>query len=148
MSRSLAREDAFKLIFEMEVTDISADDALEYLFTTVAKTNEMWAQKFINASNRKYIDCVVRGIGENKALLNEKIEPCLKDWTINRISKVNLAVLHLALFEIFFVEDIPNKVSVSEAVLLAKKYAGSESASFVNGVLGTVMNSLEETEEN
>lgn len=147
MSRALAREDAFKLVFEMEITDISAEEAISYLLDTVDKTNEMWAQEFVSASNRKYIETIVRGIESKREYLIEKIEPTLKDWTISRISKVNLAILQLAVYEMIFEEDIPLKVSVNEAVQLAKKYAGKEAASFVNGVLGTLINSLEAEKE-
>lgn len=143
MSRTLAREDAFKLVFEMELTQITADEAVKYLFDTVEKTNEMWSQEFISSGNRKYIETVVKGIEEKKSLLNELIEPTLKGWTINRLSKVNLAILQLAAYEIMFMEDIPAKVSANEAVELAKKYAGNDSSSFINGVLGTLIKSAE-----
>ena len=143
MSRSLAREDAFKLIFEMEITNISAKEAIAYLYETVEKHNEMWAQEFISASNRKYIEDIVNGVSENRDELISKIEPTLKDWTISRISKVNLSILKLAMYEICYIDDIPAKVSVNEAVVLAKKYAGKEAASFINGVLGTLIKSIE-----
>jgi len=139
MSRALAREDAFKLIFEMEITKISADDAIAYLYNTVNKTNEMWAQDFVSASNRKYIESVVKGVEEKRDEILSKIEPTLKDWTLSRISKVNLAILELAAYEIFYNDDIPEKVSASEATQLAKKYAGKEASSFINGVLGTLI---------
>lgn len=143
MSRALAREDAFKLIFEMEITKISADDAIAYLYDTVNKTNEMWAQEFINASNRRYIESVVKGVEAKHDYLIPEIVHTLKDWTIERISKVNLSILLLAIYEIHFIDDIPNKVSANEAVKLAKEYGGKEAASFVNGVLGTIIKSLE-----
>jgi len=143
MSRSLAREDAFKLVFEMEVTGVSAEYAVNYLFDTVNKTNEMWAQEFVSAPNRKYIETIVTGVSEKEQEIIKKIEPTLKDWTISRISKVNLSILKLAVFEILYMDDIPGKVSASEAVLLAKKYAGKDDASFVNGVLGTIIGNTE-----
>lgn len=139
MSRALAREDAFKLVFEMEITKISADEALSYLLDTVTKSNEMWAQDFISASSRKYIETIVRGVEEKQDFLISAIEPTLKDWTISRISKVNLAILKLAAYELYYMDDIPDKVSVNEAVQLAKKYAGKDAASFINGVLGTII---------
>lgn len=148
MSRSLAREDAFKLIFEMEITDVTADDAIKYLFETVNNSNEMWAQEFVSASNKKYIENVVRGVNEKADELTEIIEPTLKDWTIKRISKVSLTILKLAAYEIYFIEDIPVKVSANEAVMLAKKYAGKEESSFVNGVLGTIIENFESSKEN
>lgn len=143
MSRALAREDAFKLIFEMEITKISADDAIKYLYDTVNRTNEMWAQEFINASNRSYIESVVNGVERERGLLIPEISSTLKEWTIERISKVSLSILLLAAYEIHFFEDIPYKVSANEAVKLAKKYAGREETSFINGVLGTIIKSLE-----
>ena len=143
MSRALAREDAFKLIFEMKISDISACDAIEYLYKTAQKSNEMWAQDFVSATSRKYIENVVHGVEEKEEELNQIIECKLKDWTLQRISKVNLALLQLAIYEIKFIEDIPYKVSASEATLLAKKYGGNESGAFINGVLGAVINDLE-----
>ena len=147
MSRALAREDAFKLVFEMAVTNVSADEAINYLFETVDKKNEMWAQDFINAANRAYIKELVKGIEEKEDELNALITPTLKDWTIARIAKVNLAILQLAVYEIYYIEDIPHKVSVNEAITLAKKYAGKESASFINGVLGTLLDSIENSQK-
>lgn len=139
MSRAFAREDAFKLVFEMEITKIDSESAISYLYETVDKKNEMWAQEFVSAPNRKYIEEIVRGVEGKCDFLIEIITPTLKDWTISRISKVNLALLKIAVYEIYFIDDIPEKVSVNEAVKLAKTYGGKESASFVNGVLGTVL---------
>ena len=143
MSRAFAREDAFKLVFEMEITKIDSESAISYLYETVDKKNEMWAQEFVSAPNRKYIEEIVRGVEGKCDFLIEIITPTLKDWTISRISKVNLALLKIAVYEIYFIDDIPEKVSVNEAVKLAKTYGGKESASFVNGVLGTVLTNKE-----
>lgn len=147
MSRTLAREDAFKLIFEMELTDISAREALDYLYDTAENTNEMWAQQSVSAANKAYLEKIVSGIEEKKDYLNEKIAPLLKKWTLNRLSKVNLSSLKLAFFEIEFMEDIPYKVTANETVKIAKKYGGDESGAFVNGVIGTYLNSLDKKGE-
>lgn len=148
MSRKLAREDAFKLVFEMEITGITSDEAIKYLYDTVNKTNEMWAQEFVSAANRKYIESVVCGVEEKKDELISKIEPTLKGWALSRVSKVNLAILKLAIYEILYIDDIPEKVSASEAVVLAKKYAGKDDASFVNGILGTIISEKQSAEGN
>ena len=141
MSRTLAREDAFKLIFEMELTDISAREALDYLYETADNNNEMWSQEKVSDASKKYLERIISGIEENKEYLNEKISPMLKKWTLDRISKVNLAVLRLAFFEIEFMSDIPHKVTANETVKIAKKYGGEESGAFVNGVIGTLLKS-------
>ena len=135
MSRALAREDAFKLVFEMKISDISADDALSYLYKTVEKSNEMWAQDFVSVASRKYIEGVVKGIEEKEEEINAIIEGKLKDWTIQRISKVNLAILQLSIYEIKYMESIPFKVSVDEAVSMARKYSTEKSGKYVNGIL-------------
>ena len=141
MSRTLAREDAFKLVFEMEITGISADEALDYLFDSVDSANEMWAQKSISEAGKEYLISVVRGVEGKRELISEKISPMLKKWTIDRLSKVNLSVLLLAFFEIENMEDIPHKVTANECVKIAKKYGGDESGAFVNGVIGTLLKS-------
>ena len=99
MSRSLAREDTFKLIFEMEISKISAEEAISYLYDSVKKNNEMWAQEFVSSSNKKYIESVVNGVETMRDELLKKIEPTLNGWTIDRIAKVNLAILLLSVYE-------------------------------------------------
>jgi transcription antitermination protein NusB len=70
-----------------------------------------------------------------------------KGWKINRISKVDLSILRLSIYEISFMDDIPFNVSVNEAVELAKKYSGEDSGSFINGILGKVTKAQAEPAE-
>ena len=63
----------------------------------------------------------------------------LKNWSISRIAKIDLAILRLAIYEIKYVDSIPEKVSINEAVELAKMYGNNDSKSFVNGVLAKVI---------
>ena len=143
MSRTLAREDAFKLIFEMIVSENDVEDIISYLCETVDKENDMWAQKNISEENLKYIKGVVHGVKDNISQIDDLIKSKLNKWTIDRISKINLAILRLSVYEIMFNESIPDKVAVNEAVELAKKYGGEESRSFINGVLGNIINDKE-----
>lgn len=69
----------------------------------------------------------------------KKIKGNLKNWKIERLSKVDLSILRLCTYELKFEEDIPNRVSVNEAIELAKKYSGEKSATFINGVLGKMI---------
>lgn len=144
LSRALAREDAFKLIFEMKTPGKDAMMAIDYLYSSVDKKNDMWAQEFISAPNRKYIKEIVSGVVEKEEEINDLIKAKLKNWTIERISKVNLSILQLAVYEILYLEDIPCKVSANEAVKLAKKYGTEESGSFINGVLGAIITDITE----
>ena len=139
MSRTNAREDAFKMIFEMRLTGIRPEEVIAYLCETASPENEMWAQEEVTRENLAYIQAVVCGVWEHTAEINAVISPRLKKWDIDRISKVDLSILQLAVYEIEYLEDIPPKVSVNEAVNIAKKYGGSTSAPFINGVLGAVL---------
>ncbi len=138
MSRTLAREDAFKLIFEMRTSNKSPESIIAYLCETAQENNEMWAQESVSRENMDYIQAVVNGIEDNTTEINEKISSKLRKWTIERLSKVNLALLQLGVYELLYMDDVPDKVAINEAVELAKKYGGEESGAFVNGVLGAI----------
>ena len=68
--------------------------------------------------------------------LDNRFSPFLKRWTKDRLPKVDLTILRLAVFEMFFIEEVPKSVAISEAVLLCKKFSSEESRSYINAVLG------------
>ena len=86
-----------------------------------------------------YIKTVFGGVYENLKEIDSLIESNLSGWKLDRISKVSLAVLRLAIYEIKFMEDIPVSATINEAVELAKKYAAENEYSFVNGVLSSIV---------
>ena len=79
------------------------------------------------------------GISNNRLAIDEKIKSHLKDWDFNRINKVDLAILRLAIYEICYIDDIPCKVSINEAVELSKAFGEESSSSFVNGILAEII---------
>ena len=93
----------------------------------------------------EYTRKLVSGVEENIEKLDEHISAKLKGWKMNRISKVALTVLRMAVFEMLFVDDVPVSVSINEAVELTKEFAAPSDASFVNGVLGSVAKELEQS---
>ena len=130
LTRSQARCEAFKLIFELE----QHIDELDFLFDNLVEE----LPEAITAM--QYISGVVSGVAERYEELCGTIEENLKTgWTISRISKVSKAILLLAIYEIKYVADVPEKVAVNEAVELAKAFDEPTSASFVNGVLAGVL---------
>ena len=131
MNRSEAREYAFKMVYGLEVQkDFSREQ-----FELFMENTEIKEKAAIN-----YLEEVFDGIEKNKETILELISQNLKkDWTIQRISKVNLAILEIAIFEIKYTE-IPFKVAINEAVELAKKYGDEAAPIFVNGVLASVVN--------
>ena len=130
MNRSLSRELVFKLLYELEV---QKENQLEQIDLYI-ENNEIKDKKTI-----EYLKEIVNGIKENREIIESLISKNLKkDWSIDRISKVNLAILKLAIYEIEYM-DLPYKVGINEAVELAKKYGDDGSKQFVNGVLASVV---------
>lgn len=130
MNRTLSRELVFKLLYELEV---QKDNQIEQVDLYI-ENNEIQDKKVIS-----YIREIVSGIKENKEEIESLISKNLKkDWSIDRISKVNLAILKLAIYEIKYM-DLPYKVGINEAVELAKKYGDDGSKQFVNGVLASIV---------
>ncbi len=134
MSRKQAREDSFKMVFEAVIMKTPADELLEMFYDTV-EDGDVWELKKVSNHDRIYIESVIRGIEEHREEINEKISPFLKNWTIERIARVSLAVMQLAAYEILYVDDVPPGVAVNEAVDLAKKYGADDAPAFVNGVM-------------
>lgn len=131
MNRSEIREEAFKLIYSLE---IQKKEPIEEQIELYIQSNDIDNKKAI-----EYIEDAVNGIENNKEVITEKIEKNLKqDWKIDRISKVDLAILKLAIYEIKY-KDIPFKVVINEAVELAKKYGEDNSKNFVNGILASIV---------
>ena len=131
MTRKLAREEAFILIFEKELNDSSLDEILDL------------AEQVREIKPDQYVKNVFFGVFENLDKIDGIISKNAVGWSINRITKTSLAVLRLAIYEIEFVEDIPVSVSINEAVELTKKYSTKEDSSFVNGILSTVAKAKE-----
>lgn len=158
MSRKLAREIAFKIVFSNnfqfedvetlntnETEDLRKTQLLENLIED--RTSEEDTKNVnddISSEDKKYIAEVTQGIAEKIEELDEKIKPYLKGWTMDRIAKTDLAILRLAVYEIFYREDIPYKVSINEAVELAKAFCDDSSPAFINGVLAGVVGSISE----
>ena len=131
MNRSTIRENAFKLIYSLEIQKVEdIQDQIELYF----ESNNIKDQEAKN-----YIEDAITGIEKHQEEILKDIEMNLKDdWKLSRISKMDLAILKLAIYEIKF-SDVPYKVSINEAVELAKKYGEDKSKNFVNGVLASIV---------
>ena len=133
MTRREAREQAFVLVFEKNFSNESVEDIL-----AMAKETRDFTE-----DNDGYVVNAFTGVYDNVDELDNIIsENLTSGWNINRISKVSLAVLRLAIYEMKFMSDIPVAVSIDEAVELCKTYSVVDDAAFVNGVLGTVAKGL------
>ena len=127
MTRKQAREEAFILIFEKLFSDSTTKEILEL------------AGEVRDLEPDEYIEEVFFGVFDNVEEIDNIISETAKGWKLSRLSKTALSVLRLAIFEIKYFDEIPVSVSINEAVELCKKYATQEEASFVNGILSTVV---------
>ena len=131
MTRSEIREAAFKLIYSLEIQKV---EDLEEAIELYIESNDI-----TNKSEIEYIKDAVLGIEKNKDKIEKKIKEHLKsDWKIERISKMDLSILKLAIYEIKY-KELPFKVVINEAVELAKKYGEDSSKNFVNGILASIV---------
>lgn len=128
MQRSVSREKAFLLLFEHVFNGYS----LSKILSIKAKFSETGYA--LDPFSRDLFNGVVL----NEAKIDAMIESCAKRWSKDRLSKVSLCILRIAIYEIMFREDIPDNVSANEAVNLAKKYGTDFEYTFVNGILGTI----------
>ncbi len=136
MNRSEIREQAFKLIYSFEIQKKEGQKQLEEAINLYIATNELTDKNAID-----YIKDAVYGIEKNKKDILNDIEENLKEsWKISRISKIDLSILKLAIYEIKY-KDLPFKVVINEAVELAKKYGEESSKNFINGILASIVNS-------
>lgn len=135
MNRSAIRENAFKLIYSLEIQQLeNIEEQIELFF----ESNNIKEEEA-----KKYISDVIIGIKENKDKILKDIEKNLKEgWKISRISKMDLSILKLAIYEIKH-SEVPYKVAINEAVELAKKYGEDKSKNFVNGILASIVKEME-----
>jgi N utilization substance protein B len=126
MSRRESREKAFMLLYQLEIQKGGDDSQIS------AFINE----RDVSETEVEYLTFLVRGVRSQRDELDKLFTPFLKRWTKDRLPKIDLTILRLAAFEMFFIPDMPKNVAISEAVLLCKKYSSEESRSYINAVLG------------
>lgn len=115
-----------KLLYEKEIAGEHHEESLLALIDEFK----------LNDNDKKYIKEILFSMDKEQSKIDAYIEKYAKGWTVDRMSKVDLAILRLAMYEILYKEEIPYSVSINEAVELAKKYSNEKSSSFINGILG------------
>jgi N utilization substance protein B len=131
MTRRKSRETAFTILFEQMFTE----EKIEVIVEQAKECRDLKVSSFV------YRIC--NGVEENKEEIENIISKYSSTWTVKRITKVSLTILKIAVFELKFLPDVPVNVSVSEAVDIAKIYGGKDDASFVNGVLSSIVKDKE-----
>ena len=119
--------------------------ALEYLYQwfllnseVCQSTNDFLAEKEIDNETGKYAELLIDGVLENKSKIDELISAVAKNWSIDRMIIIDRVILSIGTFEMVYLADVPNRVSINEAIELAKKYSTVKSFAFVNGLLDQI----------
>lgn len=133
MSRIETREHAVIFVYQ---STFKSEQTFDEQYDQYVELNE------IVKEDEEYFKKITMGVMSSQTVLEEKISQFLKKWTINRLPKMDVAILEVATYEILFCDDIPTSVSINEAVKLSKKYGAEESSSYVNGVLSSLEKSL------
>jgi len=135
MSRKLAREAAMKLIYQKDMTQQQEVD--EYIF------KEMIADYKLTIKDLDYVRLVLKELETNRSEIDQHIVSYTKDWTFERLARVDLAIMRLAICEMIYLDAIPRSVSINEAVELAKKFSDGKAGSYINGILASIFQNLE-----
>ena len=127
MKRKRSREIAMELLFSMEISKNSYEQTIE----SFIENYEM----DLKTIDLEYIKKVMKSVTDYKEEIDEIIKNSLINWTIERVSKVNLVIVRVAIAEMLYIDDVPEVVAINEAIELTKKYSDDKSVSFVNGAL-------------
>lgn len=128
MSRKASREMAMKLLYQLDFHKEQRQEQYEVYLGEVS----------VEDKDQDYVKDIVDGVEQNLEQIDAYIEQNSKGWKISRISRVNIAILRLAIYEIIKRDDIPVNVSINEAVELAKRYSTKDDSAFINGLLGKI----------
>ncbi len=141
LTRKKAREIALHLIFEMGFRKFDEERIEERLdwreMDSLKEESEAYGEDPDDAQF-DYIRETVKGVAEKKDDIDKEIEKYAKGWKLSRISRMTMAIMRLAVYEMRYVEDVPVKAAINEAVNLAKAYDSEEAPKFINGILGSV----------
>ncbi|MFD1885173.1 transcription antitermination factor NusB [Paenibacillus wenxiniae] len=143
MKRRLAREITVQSLYQMEMNEVQAEEAVEMLLEEAAAENEAEVEVRNEAQLKTYVLDVVGGVNSNREAIDGLLVDYLQNWQVSRLSRVDRQILRLAVYEMIFTEDVPAKVAVNEAIELSKHFGTDESGKFVNGVLGKMIQDLD-----
>ncbi|MFC1624595.1 transcription antitermination factor NusB [Candidatus Omnitrophota bacterium] len=129
--RTLARECVLKILYKIEISRDSMESSME----------DFWSREKFGEDIKDFADSFVRGISENRTRIDGIISKYADNWDIKRMAVIDKNILRIGTFELLYRDDVPSKVSINEAIELAKKYGDIDSSKFVNGILDKVKSS-------
>ena len=141
MTRTVAREIAVHMVFELGFGNRSAQELLEdtltpECFAQIGSEEPLYA-RYPDEEQERYIRALVTGVFEHGPELDDYISRHAVGWSFARIPRVAASIMRVAMYEMLYMPDIPNSAAINEAVEIAKGYESREVVSFINGILGT-----------
>lgn len=133
--RTLAREFALQVLYQMDITRDTCEASLVNFW-------QAHNQEQVEASVKSFTDELVKGVTQNLGTINCEVSRYATNWQLQRMAVVDRNILRISAYELMFRDDVPPKVSINEAVELAKKYSGPEAGKFVNAVLDKIKQEL------
>ena len=131
--RRKSREYALQMLYQYDVSHQSAGLAEGF-----------WADKEVPENIMEFADSIVDGVIENLDMIDDKIRLSASNWSIDRMAVVDRNILRMSVFELFYIKDIPVKVTLNETIEIAKRFGEEESGSFVNGILDRIVRDHQE----
>ena len=128
--RSLARDFALKILYQVDITARPLDRSIEDFWT--------YEEEAVDSEVKQFSSRIVLGVYEHFSDINQKISKYATNWQIKRMAVIDKNILRIGVFELYYADDIPPKVTINEAIELAKKYGDLESGKFVNGILDKI----------
>ncbi|SES01540.1 NusB antitermination factor [Isobaculum melis] len=139
MNRREMREKALQTLFQLETNeDLAIKDAIQ---TALLGEEDEVEDAIFEVPT--YLEVLVSGVQANQAAIDEKIKAHLENWSMNRLAKVDLIIMRIAIFEICYIDNVPNRVALNEAIEVTKRYSDEKSRKFVNGLLAKVVDEIE-----
>jgi N utilization substance protein B len=129
-SRRKAREASLQMLYQMDVSGVSAERAIRLFWDGLTEVEDTEARNFANE--------IVRGYAAKRESIDETIRSVSQHWRLERMARVDRNILRLGVYELLELKDVPRKVTLNEAVELAKRYGDENSPAFVNGVLDRI----------
>ncbi|MFT7580417.1 MAG: N utilization substance protein B [Myxococcota bacterium] len=140
--RRKAREVAIQTLFSMEFADAAVDDAVRHMRhlsgEPLSDDPDLAQLVQVTADSLAFAERLVRGVISNRDALDAVIGQCSTNWKVPRMALVDRNILRLAAYELRFVDEIPPKVTMNEAIEIAKRYGTAESSAFINGIIDRI----------
>ena len=133
MDRSLAREIAMKMLY---AASLGGEESMSEVLEQSEQTDTL------SGADKTFVETLTAGVTAHQAELDEVIGRYAQGWALNRLGKVDLTILRMAVYELLHMPEVPVGATINEAVELAKKYAEDKSSGFINGILGSVARDL------